>query len=454
MMRFIGKHSLLGPTASSTLLSANLLDSSAHSSHFAGSQFLDSVQQKPPGDESVEALLAGRLAFDVKTRGTVKEHDAGGSLVHVLAAMAARPDESLFEVRLAHFQAGHSFGQLIFFFTADGKCAHRTTLPGSTGNRKDSTAWSAHTYGCAQKTLPFILGRLTLAVPVCLTILGSGSSGNCAYLETSQARVLIDAGLSLRQIRKRLATIGRVPENLTAILITHEHSDHVQGLAQLVEKLRIPVYCNRPTREAIEYQQGNRLECRQFETGATFDLEDLSVETFSIPHDAQDPVGFLLKTSYGNVGFLTDLGHATRLAIERIRRANVLILESNHDVKLLQDCPHRPWSLKQRILSRHGHLSNEAAAEVAEQIMSGDLRHIYLSHISRECNRPQLAFQVMSQRLQKLGASHVHLELTSQVVPCPTLTLEAHQATGPAPAPPPMLRELFGQATFNLQIPS
>lgn len=290
-------------------------------------------------------------------------------------------------------------------------------------------------------------------MPVCLTILGSGSAGNCAYLETSQARLLIDAGFSLRQIRKRLATIGKTPENLTGVLVTHEHSDHVQGLAQLVEKLRIPVYCNRPTREALEYQQGTRMECRIFETGATFDLEDLSVETFSIPHDAQDPVGFLLRTAEGNIGFLTDLGHATKLAIERVRRANVLVLESNHDVKLLQDCPHRPWSLKQRILSRHGHLSNEAAADVAEQIMSGDLRHLYLSHISRECNRPQLAFQVMSQRLQKIGASHVRLELTSQATLSPTLTLQAPPTVAPQPIPVSVLQERFSQAAFNLQVP-
>src|SRR5205085_4382562 len=126
-----------------------------------------------------------------------------------------------------------------------------------------------------------------------------------------------DAGLSLRQIRKRLAAIGRTPENLTAILITHEHSDHVQGLAQLGLKLRIPVYCNRLTKEALEYQLGSKLDCRIFSTGSEFDLEDLSVETFSVPHDAQDPVGFVIKSSRGTLGFLTDLGHATRLVIER-----------------------------------------------------------------------------------------------------------------------------------------
>jgi phosphoribosyl 1,2-cyclic phosphodiesterase len=292
-------------------------------------------------------------------------------------------------------------------------------------------------------------------VPVCLTILGSGSGGNCAYLETPQARVLIDAGFSLRQIRQRLATIGRTPENLTAVLITHEHSDHVQALPQLAEKLHVPIYCNRLTADEIHYQTKSRLECRLFATGATFELEDIVVETFSIPHDAQDPVGFLLNTPEGSVGFLTDLGHATKLAVERVRRANVLLLESNHDVKLLQDCPHRPWSLKQRILGRHGHLSNEAAADVAEQIMSAELRHLYLGHLSRECNRPQLAFDLMNRRLQTLGASHVRLEVASQAVPCPTLTLQ--RTIAPAPAPPPvdaaLLQETPALAATHHQLP-
>jgi phosphoribosyl 1,2-cyclic phosphodiesterase len=263
-------------------------------------------------------------------------------------------------------------------------------------------------------------------VPVCLTILGSGSNGNCAYIENDETRVLIDAGFSLRQIRTRLATIGRTPESLTGILITHEHSDHVHGLAQLGGKLRIPVYCNRPTQEAIEYQLKINLDCRLFTTGASFDVGNLRVDTFSIPHDAQDPVGYLVRTAHANIGFLTDLGHATRLVLERVRPAHVLVLESNHDVKMLQDCPHRPWSLKQRILGRHGHLSNEAAADAAEQIMSAELRHLYLGHLSRQCNKPDLALSVMQERLTKIGAAHVRLEVTSQAVPCPTLSLGAN----------------------------
>ncbi len=262
-----------------------------------------------------------------------------------------------------------------------------------------------------------------LGVPVRLTILGSGSAGNCAYVETDETRLLIDAGFSGRQIRQRLASIGRTPESLHGILITHEHADHVQGLTSLCGKIEAPLYCNRLTKEAIERQLQTRFNCRVFTTGAAFEVGDVTVENFSVPHDAHDPTGFLLRTSAGNIGFLTDLGHATKLVIQRVRIAHALVLETNHDLKLLQDDTKRPWSIKQRILSRHGHLSNDAAADAAEQIVSADLRHLYLGHLSRDCNRPELAHRVVSERLQRAGAHHVRIETTSQDVPSPTLTL-------------------------------
>lgn len=255
------------------------------------------------------------------------------------------------------------------------------------------------------------------------TILGSGSGGNCAYLETPGARLLIDAGFSGRQIRQRLASIGRSPETLTGILVTHEHSDHVQGLGVLSSKLDIPVYLNRFTREATEASQKCRLKASVFQTGASFEIGDVGIDTFSVPHDASDPVGFLFRTPFGNVGFLTDLGHATKLVLERVRPANVLVLESNHDLKLLQEDTKRPWSTKQRILSRHGHLSNDAAADVAQELASAHLQRIYLGHLSRDCNRPELAFRTVSTRLQTVGATHIALENTSQDAPNPTLTL-------------------------------
>jgi phosphoribosyl 1,2-cyclic phosphodiesterase len=260
-------------------------------------------------------------------------------------------------------------------------------------------------------------------VAVQLTILGSGSGGNCAYLETAETRLLIDAGFSGRQIRQRLATIARAPESIHGILITHEHSDHITGLTGLAAKLQVPVYCNRLTREAIEAQLQIQIDARLFVTGDSFVIGDVTIDTFSVPHDASDPVGFLLRTSAGNIGFLTDLGHATKLVVERIRSANVLLLEANHDLKMLQDDVRRPWSLKQRILSRHGHLSNDGAADVVEQIVSAGLRQLYLGHLSRDCNSPELACEVVGSRLERIGATHVCVEHTSQDIPCATLVL-------------------------------
>lgn len=256
-----------------------------------------------------------------------------------------------------------------------------------------------------------------------LTILGSGSEGNGAYLETAEVRLLIDAGLSGRQIRQRMATVARAPETLHGILITHEHSDHINGLAGLAARMDLPIYCNRLTKEAIEAQLQIQVNARLFTSGGSFEVADVTVDTFSVSHDASDPVGFLVRTAAGNIGFLTDLGHATKLVVERVRAANVLLLEANHDVKMLQDDPRRPWSLKQRILSRHGHLSNESAAEVAGQILSSGLRRLYLGHLSRECNRPELAHRAVVARLEQLGGTHVWVESTSQDIPSATFTL-------------------------------
>ena len=276
------------------------------------------------------------------------------------------------------------------------------------------------------------------------TILGSGSSGNCAYVETENCRILIDAGFSPRQIRARLASIGKTPENLSAILITHEHSDHIAGILGLADKFHIPVYCNRGTQDgtiwalktkwdskkkpAFEGADGTahlkaKIDWRLFDTGGSFEIGDVGIETFSIPHDAQDPVGYILRTASGNIGFATDLGHVTKLVLERIRHANVLVLESNHDVKMLQDCPRRSWALKQRILGRHGHLSNATAAETAAQIMSDELKHLYLAHLSRECNKPELAQHVMAEQLHHIGATHVRLHIAAQDMPGPPLDL-------------------------------
>ena len=276
------------------------------------------------------------------------------------------------------------------------------------------------------------------------TILGSGSSGNAAYLETGDTRLLVDCGFSARQIKQRLATINRIPDRLDGILITHEHTDHVAGLKHLAAKLDIPVYCNRHTSEEISRIHETAFDFRLFETGQSFEVGEVGVDTFSVPHDAIDPVGFLLHTPKGRIGVLTDLGHGTRLVADRVRTANVLLLETNHDVDLLRDCPHRPWHLKQRIMGRHGHLSNEGAAEFAETFLHADLHHIFCVHLSGECNTPDLAHADIDAMLQRNGATHTQVTTTQQTIPSPTLQIVEN------PQNPGSLEKTVAQATLSL----
>jgi phosphoribosyl 1,2-cyclic phosphodiesterase len=264
----------------------------------------------------------------------------------------------------------------------------------------------------------------SVSAAVQFTILGSGSNGNCAYLEAGETRLLIDAGFSAKQIRERLAQIGRAPESLSGILLTHEHTDHTNGLGTLCSKVPVPIYCNRLTKEAVQVQfTDTKFDFRLFSTGAAFEVGCVGIETFSVPHDAYDPVGYMLRTQGRNIGFLTDLGHATKMVVERVRSSHVLVLETNHDMKLLQDDARRPWSVKQRIMSRHGHLCNDAAADVLANLASAELEHVYLGHLSRECNRPELARQTVQKRLDQTGATHIHVNSTSQDTRCETLTL-------------------------------
>ena len=253
------------------------------------------------------------------------------------------------------------------------------------------------------------------------TILGSGSSGNCAYLETETTRLLVDAGFSGKQIETRLNSIGRSISDVQAIFLTHEHGDHVCGLPVLAKRHKIPVYCNRLTAEFLQTDLAGYSGWRLFESGATIDLGDLKINSFSVPHDAYDPVGFMFNHALGNIGFLTDLGYATKLVIERVRQARALVLEANHDLKLLQEDTRRPWSVKQRILSRHGHLSNEAAAEVAAEVVTDIMEDLYLGHLSSDCNSPSHARAAVSQKLEAAGRPHVRLHDTAPDKPCATL---------------------------------
>ncbi|MEM9400079.1 MAG: MBL fold metallo-hydrolase [Verrucomicrobiota bacterium] len=255
------------------------------------------------------------------------------------------------------------------------------------------------------------------------TVLGSGSGGNCSLVEFGHTALLVDAGFSGRQIIQRLQKIGRSCSDLDAILLTHEHVDHTRGLKILAAKNGIPVYCNRLTAEFLRPQLNGYDEWKLFITGSSFTVGNITIDTFPVPHDAYDPVGFIISAAGRRLGFLTDLGYATHAIQERIRTVHALLLETNYDPELLRADTKRPWSVKQRIMTRHGHLSNDKAAELVKDILSENLKHIFLGHLSEDCNRSELARKAVQSALDEKGASHISLYTTLQDEPTDTLTL-------------------------------
>jgi len=248
-----------------------------------------------------------------------------------------------------------------------------------------------------------------------LTILGSGSAGNCALVKTGGCRLLVDGGLSAKQIVTRLAGLGIDPTTLDGILITHEHCDHIGGLEVFGKKFDVPLYCNPLTAETMRRTPGLAgKDYRKFATGSDFTIRDIAVQTFPVPHDAVDPVGFVLHHGGATLGFLT--GHATKLVYERVRQVQTLVIETNHDEKMLQNDTRRPWAVKQRIMSRHGHLSNAAAANVVAELLGNGLERVILGHLSRDCNSPAVAIAAVKSKLSEMGDAAVEVYCASQTV--------------------------------------
>ena len=247
-------------------------------------------------------------------------------------------------------------------------------------------------------------------------MLGSGSAGNSALVATGHCKILVDGGLSARQLVLRLAQCGVTPDQLDGVLLTHEHGDHVCGLEVLCRKLDLPIYANAQTAEVVRYDGvlDRHRNWRIFRTGAEFAICDVLVQTFPVPHDAVDPVGFAFYAGSSALGFITDLGYATKMIVERLRQVHTLVIETNHDEKLLQNDTHRPWPVKQRIQSRHGHLSNNAAATVIEQLLPGKIDRVVLGHLSRDCNAPTLALQTVRNSLNKSGKIEIELFCATQ----------------------------------------
>ena len=220
--------------------------------------------------------------------------------------------------------------------------------------------------------------------------MASSSAGNSTFIATDRTRILIDAGLSRRELRRRLAAIGEDLECLDAILVTHEHSDHVCGLVAIskAHKAGVPVYLTNGSAEYIDWGE-NIPALHPFQAGCCFTVGDFDVASFTIPHDAADPVGFTLSSQGIKVAVATDLGYVPDSLRIHLRGTDLIVLESNHDLEMLRVGPY-PWSVKQRVMSRRGHLSNEVAADFIKNGLDGRVSTLILGHISEHNNHPEL----------------------------------------------------------------
>jgi phosphoribosyl 1,2-cyclic phosphodiesterase len=237
-----------------------------------------------------------------------------------------------------------------------------------------------------------------------LTVLGSGSTGNSVLISANETNVLVDAGLSARETARRLAVVGVDPDKLDGVIITHEHGDHAGGLRVLIKNLSCPVFVSEATRDAYvsEHRSQSSDEPRKradalrgrtvaIESSRDFCIGSIDFHPFTVPHDAVDNFGFTATHAGVSVATLMDFGHITTLITERLRGCAAIVVESNHSRDMLKACDVYPWELKQRILSRTGHLSNEDVADWLREGFDGQARYVVLSHLSQRANNPHVA---------------------------------------------------------------
>jgi phosphoribosyl 1,2-cyclic phosphodiesterase len=252
-------------------------------------------------------------------------------------------------------------------------------------------------------------GGFSTVAPMRLAVLGSGSSGNSAVVEIGGVRLLVDAGLSAKQLVDRAKGLGIDLKSIDGILLTHEHGDHIRGLRVLLKQAPVPVYATAATAHVVRETGIANATWKIFEAGQTFRIGEVEIEAFAIQHDAVDPVGFVMAHATYRLGLLSDAGFVTRGMVERLRGVHGLFVEANYDDALLEADTKRPWSTKQRISSRHGHLSNAQAAELVAELAHPGLRRVVLGHLSRDCNTPDVAKGAMRRRLDDDGHTHVEV---------------------------------------------
>lgn len=248
------------------------------------------------------------------------------------------------------------------------------------------------------------------------SVLGSGSKGNCTLVEAGSTRVLIDNGFSGKEIIRRLRALGVDPESLTALIVTHEHDDHVKGVGVLARRLNLPVYANESTHRAAEERIGRTPERREFGTGEPFAINGLRIHPFAVSHDAADPIGLVVGDGLSFLGYCTDTGVVTRLVRHHLHHCQALILEANHDVRMLKEGPY-PLPLQQRVLSNRGHLANDDALALAAQLVEEKLRLLVLAHLSEVNNHPEVVRRHARRLLPEDGRLRLALAEQGQAGP-------------------------------------
>ena len=234
--------------------------------------------------------------------------------------------------------------------------------------------------------------------------IASGSSGNCLYAGNENSNILIDAGISCKRIIEGLKSFELEGKHIQGILVTHEHTDHVSGLGVLSRKFHIPIYGTEKTlKKILEMEQLGKIDKDLFcpiQPGKAFSIGGIGIESFTISHDAADPVSYILHEGNKKIGMVTDLGYYDERIVGHLKESDLLYVEANHDIHMVQAGPY-PYYLKRRILSDHGHLCNEKAAQLVVELMNDHLEHVILGHLSKENNYPDLALATVKNEVEK-----------------------------------------------------
>jgi phosphoribosyl 1,2-cyclic phosphodiesterase len=239
-------------------------------------------------------------------------------------------------------------------------------------------------------------------MPLRFAFLGSGSRGNALLIESANARVLLDCGFAAREIEQRLKRLEVDPASLTAILVSHEHGDHIRGVGAMARRYQLPVWMTPGTYHSASYGNLSRLQLIDCHTGP-WRIEDITIHAYPVPHDSREPCQFVLSVDKCSLGVLTDAGHITPHIVERLQNCDSLVLEFNHDPQMLATGPYPP-SLQARVGGSHGHLNNQQALQLLSQVPVERFSHLVASHISEKNNDPELVRSMVYQHLPELQA--------------------------------------------------